>query len=284
MPRRVLFRIEPSSPPHAHELIECALASGFDGVELALTQAQSRIVTNEAAGPARTRPALSGLDNGFLARNFGGYQGRIRACAWQCATCDVSEALEQARALLTDLARLGVQVVNVSMPPLGRGAEGDAFPSYADALHFAYQLLRTLRFEAEETGIAIALEPAAGRCLLSPVELREIIDAADSWAVGACVDVLRISRIGCPYDWITTLDSRIHAVRLPFSGNFNGSSWEPSDETIDLPTLVRTLDSVDYGRVVILDGEGTAGASVAWVSAVRRAEAHERPRPVPDNA
>ena len=50
--------------------------------------------------------------------------------------------------------------------------------------------------------------------MLSPVELREIIDEANSASVGVCIDVDRVAQVGSAADWITTLRHRVHVVRF----------------------------------------------------------------------
>ena len=88
----------------------------------------------------------------------------------------------------------------------------------------------------------MALEPVIGGCLLSPVELREIIDNANSWAVGSVVDADRVAAGGCVEDWVRTLAHRIHAVRLA------GDSEVPSSVESPLNGL---LDELRYDRLVI---------------------------------
>jgi hexulose-6-phosphate isomerase len=283
MPRRVLFRIEPHPPAEVDKPIEVALDAGFDGVELALASDTGQIAAGEAVVMPQTSLGRVTCDNGSASVRQHGKAAPIRACAWRCPTCDVSEALHGANALLPDLAQLGTQVLNVTIPPVARCAPETGFPSYADALNFAYQFLRTLRFEAEATGVAIALEAATGYGLLSPVELREIVDTADSWATGACVDVACVSQIGCPRDWITTLGSRIHAVRIPSSHTEPGLPSGSSADGADAPEMARLLDSLDYKRIVIV-GDGEPAAAERLIPTLRGAPAREPAPTVPDHS
>ncbi len=201
MTRTVLLHLG-NAPSIAALVQQCqaALKAGFDGVEWVLPTA--------ACGQRSTGAGLAGLDG----LSSGGLQ--VRAIAGQCTSMNATEAAREVTDLLHQAYRLTGTCLNLTIPPLRREPGDPGFARYQEGLNFAYELLHLIRFEAESTGVVVALEAAAGGGLLSPVELREIIDAANSRAVGACVDVRRISRIGCPADWVTTLRHRVHALRL----------------------------------------------------------------------
>lgn len=233
MQRPFLFRIEPASTTaDVRNRYSQALAAGFDGVELTLESA------NDTAG----------------------IDVKIGTVAARCTTRDVPAALCEVSTMLTQAGGLNAQALNLTIPPLGRSNEDYGFGSYQEALNFAYELLHHLRFEAEATGVALALEAGVDGCLLSPVELREIIDAANSWAVGACIDVGCIARIGSPRDWLTTLGARIHTVRVGHDARGGKApSPTPSDRVIDVPSIVETLDAIRYDRIVIAAGDDDPG-------------------------
>jgi len=130
--------------------------------------------------------------------------------------------------------------------------ESSGFARYQDALNFAYQLLRAARFEAEAAGVVVAVEAAHDGCLLSPVELRELIDAVNSWVVGACLDVDRVRTVGEPIDWLTTLTHRVKAVRSNVARDREHGSLESDDARIGPIWRWKTLDDIGFcGPVVI---------------------------------
>ena len=171
--------------------------------------------------------------------------------------------VESLAALLPWAAGLGARCVNVTIPPLRSRCSQTGFERYQDALNFAYGLLHAIRFAAEEAGAAVALEAGIGGCLLSPVELREIIDNANSWAVGSVIDADRIAAGGCVEDWLRTLTHRVHAVRLPGDYSRESTGAAPRSGGFESP-LNRLLDELRYDRAVILPkGERARGREEA---------------------
>lgn len=190
--RPLLLRIDAArSAAEWNEQVAAAARAGFDGVELAI------------AGPAAQGLPLD--DHTPVTK--------VGAAAVRSAWLDADAAIEQLAAFLRRVAPWGVTCTNVALPPLQAADDGPGFARYQDGLNFAYRFLHGIRYDAEATGVTVAIEAAHGGCLLSPVELREIIDEANSWAVGACLDIDGIRRIGSPEDWITTLGRRVLAVR-----------------------------------------------------------------------
>lgn len=194
----------------------------------------------------------------------------VRAIAADCREVQLDPAVETVTNHLQLASRAGATVLNLTLPPLALASESTGFARYQEALNFAYQLLRGLRYKAESTGVAIAVEAAHGRWLLSPVELRELIDAANSWAIGACIDLARVSAVGASIDWITTLTHRVKAVRWNVGPKSRAST--PSIEMIAPPTrgdatsgasgLNNALDAVGFRGPIIIPHEH---ACADWV-------------------
>lgn len=182
-----------------------AAASGFDGVEWVGPEGVGTLVESLHA-LAKTLPESTDRRCGVATR--------VKSTDLEAVVHDLNEAL-------TVSGGLGATCLSVTLPPIkGRpdptmdpGATGE-FARYQDQLNFAFQILHRLRFTAERSGVALAVEGAVGGGLLSPVELREIIDEANSASVGVCIDVDRIAQVGSTADWITTLGRRVRAVRF----------------------------------------------------------------------
>ena len=69
-----------------------------------------------------------------------------------------------------------------------------------------------LREDAEDRGVHIAIENVWNRFLLSPVEMRDLIDRVNNPWVGAYFDIGNAMAFGYPQDWIDVLGRRIVRV------------------------------------------------------------------------
>ena len=250
-PRRrpVLWRIDWDSVAETLRMqFRAALDAGFEGVELAVDELTGRGLDVPAEFVPRSCPDAATEPRA------------VEAIAARCATTDIEVATAQVTAGLQHAASLGAHCLNLTIPPVRHLPDGCHFTRYQDALNFAYDLLRRLRYEAEATGVALALEPGIGDALLSPTELRDLIDAASSWAVGVCVDVAHVARIGLPSDWLLTLGRRVHAVRLRDVHRIAGPKTPGADDGVDLQELASVLDQIGYDRPVVVTGLGEPGA------------------------
>lgn len=223
-----------------------ATSDGFDGVEWSLPDCFEQL-----------QPAISHLDTIPL-----------RAVAMRCEMMDIPSAVQFVSSQLQAASSLESLVLNLSIPPLRRGNVDEGFAHYQDALNFAYELLRGVRFEAEATGVTVALEAVTGGCFLSPIEVRELIDAVNSSAIGVCLDLERIDAIGSPLDWIDTLHRRIQAVRC------TGIPCTPvgaAAQTSQVPvgTLIQALDGIPSDCPMILSRNAVKGGLPIGSATVR---------------
>ena len=95
---------------------------------------------------------------------------------------------------------------------VGRWNAREPAVRYEDALLYAHDALRALSFEAEARNVIIGIENVWNRFLLSPVEMRELIDQVNSAWVRVYLDVGNVLKFGYPQDWIDSLGSRIIRV------------------------------------------------------------------------
>lgn len=230
-----------------------ARSNGFDGVEWSLPDCFEQL-----------QPAISHL--GAIP---------IRAVAMRCEMMDIPSAAPFVISRLQTGSLLGANVINLSIPPVRIGSDGEGFAHYQDALDFAYGLLQRVRFEAEAAGVSIALEAASGGCLASPLEVRELIDAVNSSAIGVCLDVERIRAIGSPLDWIDTLHCRVQSVRLT-DGAWSGGNAADQTSQVPIDTSIQALHGVPPECPLILSrnasegGLPTSGAMVrVWRAGVQ---------------
>jgi sugar phosphate isomerase/epimerase len=229
--RPILIRVEPATNrADLENVVEQARASGADGVELVLPPSIDAEV--DSATPARD----------YLARLHGHANALAVSCPSTSAPVSQRWLAEVLEAALWDRLSTGrAFLMNLTIPPTTGESGPLSFARYQDALNFCYGLLRNLRHSAERCGIPIALEAGAGGNLLSPVELRELVDAVHTWAVGVCIDLLRISTFGSPLDWLETLGCKVLAVRLT-------PDWSHPE------SLAASLDHINYRGPLILSG------------------------------
>lgn len=223
--RAYLLRIDSASDPAVLERrCTAAVRGGFDGVELAISEGAA-----EGWRFPENAPTLP-----------------VRAVAIRWLTLDVTATVDQLAAFLPRAATWGATSVNLTPPPVAPQGDEVGFARYQEGLNFAFQLLHGIRYEAEATGVTVAVEAARGGCLLSPVEVREIVDQANSWAVGACLDIEHIRRIGSADDWITTLGRRVLSVRAPIA-----DTTEASRIRATLAPLLSATDSASPSAAMI---------------------------------
>jgi sugar phosphate isomerase/epimerase len=180
-----------------------AAAAGFEAIEVPAGAPPEWISQASQRG---LRPAVVRANVGLL-----GQRPSERGGWAEPVLDDMVLALELA-------AGAGGSVVTVR--PAKAPPDGEELPaaSYAEALWATYDALTALVGPAARTGVAVGVEPAADGFLLSPAELRDLLDRVNSPQVAACLDLGRIARVGRPLDWIGTLRHRIVCVRLDEAG------------------------------------------------------------------
>lgn len=198
--------------------VSTALIEGFDGLEIGLPDVEESTVATRTT-----------IDAGVI------------AVAANCRSTDVACGLAEVSTLLRQAAACRAMCLNLTLPPVDGCLGGVGFARYQDGINFAYRVFYDLRYEAEGCGVAIAIEAATGGGLLSPVELREIIDRANSPSVGICLDVSRVSAVGTVEDWIATLRNRIKSVRAELDHG-------------DMDSLADALDAAGYDGPVMVKG------------------------------
>ena len=195
----------------ADEMLVAVQAAGFAGVELALsadgpiryddTDERLAALGNRARELGLRVVGLSG--NHYRQAHFASPQPHQRALA-----------LDYARRMIVMAAAAGAGSILLIPAFVGGAAEKTPTASYADALNQTFEALSELRHEAERAGVAIVLENAWNRFLLSPVEVADLLDRLNSPAVGWCLDTGNLLATGYPQDWIATLAGRISRVHI----------------------------------------------------------------------
>lgn len=171
----------------------------------------------------------------------------------QDATGGIPAALDRA-------GWLGAGILTIDAGQLARlGNDPTPKITYADALNAVYENLRPLAYEAESRAVVIAVENPVEAFLLSPVEMRELLDRVGSPWVQACLNVGRVQRFGRPADWIETLGPRIvrvYATDRPGRSTKPDRFCPPGDGEVDWPAVVAALRQVNYQGPLTCVGPG----------------------------
>lgn len=129
---------------------------------------------------------------------------------------------------------------------------------YDDALLRTYHALQRLMPEAERRGVTIALENMWNSFLLSPVELRDLIDRVNSPWAGVYLDVGNLLRYGMPEDWIRILGrriSRVHVKDYNVAVGTREGFVSPGDGDANWPAIVNALRETGYAGPLIYEGK-----------------------------
>lgn len=186
--------------------------AGFPGIELAYAAEGDLSPGVSDAELARIRSladsyglALPTLASGiFWGVNFISDDDSVRA-----------KAKEHAREMLRIAHRLGAGTILLVPGSVGPFMSGEpVIADYERAYERAIADLRELAPDAERWRVNLGVENVWNRFLVSPLEMRQFIDAIGSPYVGVYFDVGNVMRTGYPQHWIKILGSRIKAVHF----------------------------------------------------------------------
>ncbi len=227
----------------AAQRLAAVRAAGFDGVEL----------TFAAVGEGPLTMGLGGADidalrhlvasHGLQATSVMG-GGLLRDAPLVAADAAVRErGVSNLRLGLRIAARLGADTILVHPGQLRPDAR------YDDAFGWLVDALRALRPDLEATGVGLAVENVWNKFLLSPLEMRELIDRVDHPLVGAYFDVGNVVAFGYPQQWLRILGPRVRRVHLKdFRGRPGqlGGFCQLMDGDVDWPAVVAALVAIGY--------------------------------------
>ncbi len=186
--------------------------AGFEGVELALDE----------TGPVNLQSTKEDME-------------KVKACAdkygiklyslasglyWKCNyTANSPEMREKAmnitRKQLELASYLGMESILVVPGAVGVDFEPDSeVIPYDVAYDRCKEALLALAPVAEQYKVHLAIENVWNKFLLSPLEMRDLIDSINSPYVGSYFDVGNVLYSGYPEHWIKILGSRIKKVHL----------------------------------------------------------------------
>jgi len=149
------------------------------------------------------------------------------------------DAASDLKRLVRSAGELGVSRVSFPAAIVQAGADGAV--AYQDALNRTHDLLIPLAREAEVCGVALCVQVARFGFLMSPPEMRELLDGACSHAVGADVSVFDRCDQADWRDWLITLGRLTGAVGARDDEQVRDVAlWLESRHANDVDVVLRT--------------------------------------------
>jgi len=226
-----------------HEAIDLCVSIGYDGLELNLAEEGELTLetTQEQLDAISSRAKEVGLELPSVST----------ALLWRY---HLFSADERVRTKAMAVARKQMEVARVFgadtiLVVLGRLAEDDP---YDEAWERGLKALRELAEDAARLEVRIGVENVGNQFLLSPLEMRDFIDAVDSPWVGAYYDVGNTILLnqGWPQQWIRILGKRIFKVHvkdyLRVRKRWVADTPLLAGDTINWPEVMRALHDVGY--------------------------------------
>lgn len=224
-----------------------ALAAGFDGLDVSLTQVGDVSLRSKPAQWNDLRQKVSEAGSciqsvsTLLLHDFPLTSGDPERA--QTAIRIGSAMLEAAAALEAPTAALSPGHVN----------END---SYADCYQRALEQVGELSRRAEELGVTLCIENVVNRFLLSPLEAAQFFDAVGSPALGFCLDTGNARLQGYPEQWIDVLGSRIrkvHATDLTVHSPLHAEFTDVGEGDVDWTATLAGLRKIGYDGPLIAE-------------------------------
>ncbi len=194
------------------KIFAIAKDAGFDGVELALDENGfvNMGTTKEDADKIKALAQKYGLELYSVAsglywkQNYTANSEQVRR-----------NAIEITKKQLQVAAWLGCQSILVVPGSVGIDFEPDSeIIEYDTAYDRCLAALNELKSVAEELKVELCIENVWNKFLLSPLEMRDIIDKVNSPYVGSYFDVGNVLYSGYPEHWIKILNKRIRKVHF----------------------------------------------------------------------
>ena len=223
-----------------------ASEAGFDGVEVALDE-EGEISLGSAAGDMDGIKKLAKSHNVELFSLATGLYWKYSLTSGDDAVRD--KALSIAKKQLEVAKWLGCDTILVVPGCVGADFAPGQVVEYDVAYERALDAVNSLKAYAEGQGVCIGVENVWNKFLLSPLEMRDFIDAAGSPFVGAYFDVGNVLVSGYPEHWIKILGSRIKKVHFKDFKRSVGSLEGFVDilsGDVDYPAVAKSLARIGY--------------------------------------
>lgn len=191
--------------------------AGIDGVELNMVDPEA-----DSARPVADRWGVLTLDASdeeireasSLAREVGiDLPSVSTGLHWKYPLSSPDQALREKGIQVVERMLHVAKLLGADTILLVPGAVNDQIP-YDEAYRRSLDALKALAPQAERLGVFIGIENVWNKFLLSPLEMRDFIDAVGSEYIGAYFDVGNVLAYGYPDQWIRILGHRIRKVHV----------------------------------------------------------------------
>lgn len=246
------------------EKFRFAKECGYDGVELALlregefspscSERQFREIRKIASDEGVELPSITNTLSWTCSFTSGRREIRERAKTVLKQEIDIACAIGAPAVLaLPGFVSMNFSVNELhpaadTSDPLGYHPASEVI-HYADAYNRAVEGYQEAASYAEAAGIVICVENIWSGFLLSPLEMRDFIDAVGSRYVRAYFDVGNVRPQGFPEQWIQILGERIERVHCKdFAGSVQSPDCfvPPLAGQINFDAVARALKSIGY--------------------------------------
>lgn len=227
----------------ANARFRAARAAGYDGVELTFAEPGSGPLTLASTESDVRRLAETAASVGIeLPSVMAGTA--LRATPLLHPDASVREQAARNLELALERARwLGAGAVLVHPGQLREDTR------YDDAYTWTRDALGSLRDAADRTGVDLLIENVWNKFLLSPLEMRGLVDSLGHPRIGVYFDVGNIVLFGYPAQWVEILGPRIKRVHVKDFKRAVGSAagfCQLLDGDAEYPAVMRALRAMGY--------------------------------------
>ena len=235
--------------------------AGYDAVELTFNESKDTDINMsdaELRGIAETCEA-AGVDIGSITA---GYADR-----GNLLSLDATERGKGARSLARGIEVAGaLGVGGILLHPGQLTVEG----TYQQVWDNLVGILRELAPSAEAHRVAVGLENVWNKFLLSPKEMREIVDEIGSDWVGTYLDTANMMAYGYPEHWIRELGSRIKRVHFKDFSRGAHQFVNLLDGDTDWSAVMEAFRAIGYDGYVIHEVGGDREAQIELARRMRK--------------
>jgi len=229
-----------------YEAVELTVREGTD-LHPALSELEFREIANKFSMANIEIASLAGLKGNLLTLND-----------------DERQAAKESLAQSIKIA--GLMGVGAILVHPGQLAVGGTYQQVWDSLVI---LIKDLIYLAKREQVAISLENVWNKFLLSPKEMREIIDEIGSEWVGAYLDTANMMAYGYPEHWIRELGSRVKRVHFKDFKRREHQFVNLLDGDTDWPIIMAELRQIGYQHPVIHEVGGDISVQIDLAKRMR---------------
>lgn len=224
------------------DTLDLCQEAGYEAVELTFREGKDlspHLSRTELEGVGQKCTA-AGVDIGSVIASYSD-RGNL-------LSLDAAERERCVKSLVRNLEIAGILGVGAILLHPGQLTVAGSYQQVWDNL---VGVLKEISPVAADNKAAIGLENVWNKFLLSPKEMRQIIDEVNNPWVGVYLDTANMMAYGYPEHWIRELGSRIKRVHFKDFKRREHQFVNLLDGDTDWPTLMREFRAVGYDQYVI---------------------------------